>query len=52
MKASRNVLNDVNRGGENQINEIGRFMNVNLPEDSTKRVADGEQVSSRLEETK
>ena len=40
---SRNVLNDVNRGRDNQINDIGRFMNVNLPLDTTKRGSDGEQ---------
>ena len=41
-KASRNVLNDVNRGGDNQINDIGRFMNINLPIQSTKRGSDAE----------
>ena len=39
---SRNVLNDVNRGRDNQINDIGRFMNINLPMETTKRGSDGE----------
>ena len=52
MKASRNVLNDVNRGGENQINEIGRYMNVNLPQGSTKRDDDKDLKINLVEETK
>ena len=43
---SRNVLNDVNRGRDNQMNEIGRFMNINLPLDTTKRGSDDKEESN------